>query len=259
MRTHKNRIIAAAVVSFLLFLVVINSRTISSTFRIGLSEKASPALKAYSAAGRGLRGLLPFALLREENAGLRAKIELYKQKIDEYRFIADENKRLREVVNFRKSVPFATIPAQVIGRDPTNWANSIIIDKGYRQGVRPNKAVISTAGLVGRVLEVGMNSSKIILITDPNSRGGVMIHRNRQGGMLVGRPDGSCKMVYIAIDSDVSRGDKVITAGYGTIFPKNIVAGQVASVGKEPGRLYKYAVVRPTKDLGKLEEVLCIK
>jgi rod shape-determining protein MreC len=75
----------------------------------------------------------------------------------------------------------------------------------------------------------------------------------------VGRPDGKCKMIYIALDSDVKEGDKVITAGFGAIFPKDVVVGDVVSVGKEPGRLYKYAIVRPAQDLSKLEEVLCIK
>ena len=259
MHTQKNKIIAVVVVACCLILVILNSRTISSPARIRLSEKTSPVLKAYNAAVTTVRRFLPFASLREENAHLKGRIELLQQKIVEYRLIADENNRLKDIVRFRKSIPFSTIPTQVIGRDPTNWANSIIIDKGYNQGIRPNRAVISTAGLVGRVLEVGMNSSKILLITDPNSKVGVMIHRNRQGGILTGRPDGTCKMIYIALDSDAARGDKVITAGYGTIFPKNIIAGEVMSVGKEPGQLYKYAIVRPTKDLSKLEEVLCIK
>ena len=114
-------------------------------------------------------------------------------------------------------------------------------------------------GLVGRVLEVGRYSSRILLITDPNSKVGTVIQRNRQGGILVGRPDGRCKMIYIALDSDVTKGDKVITAGFGSVFPKGILIGEVLSVGKEPGRLYKYAIVRPAQDMTKLEEVLCIK
>lgn len=259
MRTDKKKIAAVAVIALFLILVAFNSKTISSPLRIRFLEKASPALKGYHAVVKTLRSFLPFAALREENAYLKGRIELLRQKIEEYKFISDENNRLKDVLNFRKSVPFATIAAQVVGRDPSNWANSIIIDKGYDKGIRPNRAVLSAGGLVGRVLEVGANSSKILLITDPNSRVGVMIQRNRQGGVLTGRPDGKCRMIYIALDSDVVKGDRVITAGYGTIFPKSIVAGIVLSVGKEPGRLYKYAVVKPAQDLSRLEEVLCIK
>jgi len=162
-------------------------------------------------------------------------------------------------LNFRKTIPFTTIPAQVIGRDPSNWSNSLIIDKGLNGGIKQNRAVLSTKGLVGRVLEVGVYSAKILLITDPNSKVGVMIQRNRQGGILIGLPDGRCKIIYIALDSDVMPGDKVITAGFGTIFPKDILVGEVLRVDKEPGRLYKSAVIKTAEDLSKLEEILCIR
>ena len=66
-------------------------------------------------------------------------------------------------------------------------------------------------------------------------------------------------MVYIALDSDVAKGDRVVTAGYGAIFPRGILVGVVAEVGREPGRLYKYAVVVPAQDMSRLEEVLCIR
>ena len=66
-------------------------------------------------------------------------------------------------------------------------------------------------------------------------------------------------MIYIALDSDVKNGDRIITAGFGTVFPKGILVGEVVEAGKEPGRLYKYAIVRTSQDMSRLEEVLCIK
>jgi rod shape-determining protein MreC len=202
---------------------------------------------------------MPFASLREENRILRERINLLNRKIDETKIIYDENTRLKDFINFKKTIPYFTVPAQVIGRDPSNWSNSIIINKGANDGVRQSKAVISNKGLIGRVLEIGRRSSRILLITDPNSKVGVMIQRNRQGGILTGRPDGRCKMIYISLDSDVAAGDKVITAGFGETFPSNMPVGEVVKVDKEPGRLYKYAVVKTAEDLSKLEEVLCVK
>jgi rod shape-determining protein MreC len=202
---------------------------------------------------------VPFAGLRQENERLRASLELLKRKLEESALVLDENDRLKELLGFRKAVPFTTVPAEVIGRDPSNWANSIIIDKGAANGIQKGRAALSTRGLVGRVLEVGRYSSRILLITDPNSKVGVVIQRNRQGGMLVGRPDGKCKMIYIALDSDAAKGDKVITAGLGTVFPRGILVGEILAIGKEPGRLYKYAIISPAQDMSKLEEVLCIK
>ncbi len=190
---------------------------------------------------------------------LRKRVELLTRSLEEARIIYDENKRLKNFINFRSALSYTTVPAQVIGRDPSNWSNSLIIDKGLSGGVRQNRAVLSTKGLVGRVLESGRASSKILLITDPSSKVGVLIQRNRQGGVLVGRPDGKCKMIYIALDSDVAPGDKVITAGSGGIFPKDILVGEVIRIEKQPGRLYKNAIVKTSEDLSRLEEVLCIR
>lgn len=203
--------------------------------------------------------ILPFAGLREENKSLRDKLILYRQKFEMANEVYRENQRLKELLDFKKTLSYGTVAAQVIGRDPTSWSSSVIIDKGLSSGIRPNSSVVSVRGLVGRVVELGRRSSKILLITDPNSKVGVILRRTRQGGILVGQPDGYCKMIYIALDSDVAPGDKVITAGYGTVFPKDIPVGEVTKVDKEPGRLYKNAIVKTDADLSRLEEVLCIK
>jgi len=247
-----------AVIAFLAFLIA-NSNTISSPIRTKLIDISSLPLKALHAIYNVSRKVIPFASLSEENRLLRERVDLLNRRTEESKFLYTENQRLKEILGFRDAIPYATIPSEVIGRDPTNWSNSLIIDKGSAWGIKQSKAVISMKGLVGRVLEVGRYSSRILLITDPNSKVGVVIQRNRQGGILIGRPDGRCKMIYIALDSDVTKGDKVITAGFGSVFPKGILVGDVVDVGKEPGRLYKYAVVRPAQDMTKLEEVLCIK
>lgn len=257
---NRNKVVlkALAVIAFLAFLLA-NSGTISSPIRTKLSDLTSLPLKALHAIRGSLGKIIPFASWREENRLLRERLGLLNRRIEESKFLHMENQRLKDILSFKNAIPYSTIPAEVIGRDPTNWSNSLIIDKGTAQGIRQGKAVISMKGLVGRVLETGRSSGRILLITDPNSRVGAVIQRNRQGGILVGRPDGRCKMIYIALDSDVAKGDKVITAGFSGVFPKGILIGDVVGVGKEPGRLYKYAIVRPAQDMTKLEEVLCIK
>ena len=259
MRTPKLKIFAILAIAALITAFIINSRTITSPGRTNVSDTVNAPLRALHNISSAISRIIPFAGYRQENARLRGEIDLLKRSIEESRPVLEENQRLKEILGFRKSVPFATMPAEVIGRDASNWSNSVIIDKGASSGIQPNRAVLSTRGLVGRILEVGRYSSRILLITDPNSRVGVVIQRNRQGGMLVGRPDGKCKMIYIALDSDVTKGDKVVTAGLGTAFPRGIMVGTVAEVGKERGRLYKYAIIRTSQDMSKLEEVLCIK
>lgn len=259
MRKQKNLTAKILLIASLVTLLAINSRTIANPLRAKFLDISVIPLKALKGLGESVGSVLPFAQFRDENRLLRQRVDLLNRKLEESRMLQAENQRLKEILGFKEAIPHASVPSEVIGRDPTNWSNSLIIDKGAAQGVRQGRAVISMKGLVGRVLEVGKYSSKILLITDPNSKVGTVIQRNRQGGILVGRPDGKCKMIYIALDSDVSNGDKVITAGFGTIFPKGILIGEVIEVGKEPGRLYKYAIVRPSQDMSKLEEVLCLK
>ena len=249
-------------ISFLLIflaLFTLNSKKIATVSRNSLIDFNSAGLKALDGISKSVKRIAPFASLREENRILRARTEILTRRIHEAELFRYENERLRGLLDFKKTAPYTSVAAQVIGRDPTNWSNSLIIDKGLMHGVRQNMAILSPNGVVGRVLEIGRYSSKILLITDTNSKVGVVIERTREGGVLVGRPDGKCKMIYIALDSDVLPGDKVITAGLGSVFPKNIPVGEIAKVGKEPGRLYKYAIVKPAENLSRLEVVLCIK
>lgn len=259
MRTSKSKIFKALAAAILLTALIVTSKTITNPFRARITDFLAPCLKSIHSFFESAGNILPSAGLRRENKILRERINLLSRMIEERKAIVVDNDRLKELLDFKKTVPFSVVPAQVIGRDPSNWSNSIIIDKGSNAGIRQNKAVLSTRGLVGRVLEAGRYSAKILLITDPNSKVGVTLQRNRQGGILVGRPDGLCRMVYIALDSDVVSGDKVVTAGFGSIFPKDILVGEVIRVEKEPGRLYKSAVVKPSEDLSRLQEVLCIK
>jgi len=258
-QSQKKNIFKVLAVFAILLFVIASSKNIPNLTRIKIVDLSSPVLNAFHNVTIFLKRLVPFSDLREENRILRARIDLLNGRIEEAKVIRGENQRLKALLEFRKFVPYATMPAQVIGRDPSNWSNSLIIDKGSEHGIRTNKAVISTRGLVGRVIEVGRCSSRVLLISDPNSKVGVLIQRTRHGGILTGRPDGKCKMIYIAPDSDILRGDRVITAGFSGIFPKDILVGEISGVGKEPGRLYKYAIIKPAQDLSRLEEVLCIK
>ena len=259
MHIPSNKILKALAISSVVILIVIKSSGLTTSLRIRLTDLASPVLAAFRGAITASKRILPFAALREENRLLRGRYELLLRRAEELKAVADESERLKGLLGFTRAAPYKTIPAQVIGRDPTNWSNSIIIDKGSTHGVRQNRAVVSTRGLVGRTLEVGRLSSKVLLITDPGSKAGVVIERNRQGGILLGRPDGRCKMIYISLDSDAAVGDKVMTAGLGSVFPKGIFVGEVVKVDKEPGRLYKYAIVEPAQDLSRLEEVMCAR
>lgn len=257
MRNKKNIIIKILVVLLVAASIVLTSSA-ARLIRINITDTSSPLLKSIHSFLGLLENIAPFAALKEENSILRDRVDLLTRMSEETQAVKDENARLRNLLDFRKAIPYTSIPARVIGRDPSNWSNSIIIDKGSSSGVKANMAVMSTRGLVGRIIEAGKISSKALLITDPNLKVGVIIRRNGQGGVMAGLPGGRCKIIYIAPDSDVKPGDKVMTAGFGSVFPKGILIGEIEKVDNDRARLYKYAILKPSQDLSRLEEVLCI-
>jgi rod shape-determining protein MreC len=257
-RNKKKRIILTILAVVIAVILVVSISSAARLVRINITDTSTPILKNLHSFFRFLEKMTPFADIEEENKILHDRVDLLTRMQEETMAINDENARLRNLLDFGKMIPYTSIPAQVIGRDPSNWANSLIIDKGTLSGIKTNMAVISTRGLVGRIVEAGKSSSKALLITDPNIKVGVLIRRNRQGGILIGRPGGRCKIIYISLDSDVRPGDKVMTAGFGSVFPKGILIGEIEKVGREEGRLYKYAILKPSQDLSRLEEVLCI-
>jgi rod shape-determining protein MreC len=110
--------------------------------------------------------------------------------------------------------------------------------------------------VVGRVVKVSGNYSKVLLITDPNSAVGGVVQRTRARGLVVGSGGRELEMKYVEQTLNVEKGDLVVTSALGGIFPKGIVIGRVEEVDKRRSRLFRRVRVEPRVDLARLEEVL---
>lgn len=172
-----------------------------------------------------------------------------------------ENQRLTQLLSVSKTLPADTQSAQicrVIGRSPSAWNRVFLLDKGEKEGLKVNMPVLSTTSLIGKIVEVGPRVSKTLLISDPNSHMGVIVQRTRDQGVLYGTFSGECRMKYISVDAKIEIGDTVVSAGYGGLFPGGLLIGRVEKVWKEPGQIYQVAIVKPSTDLGRVEEVVCL-
>ncbi|UCD55036.1 MAG: rod shape-determining protein MreC [Candidatus Omnitrophota bacterium] len=198
--------------------------------------------------------------LSEENLLLKQRVASLSIELTRKKEISLENERLRSLLDFKnKEFPhYKTIISKIIARDSTDWRRAIIINKGARDGIRKYASSATAKGLIGTVVEIGPSSSKVMLITDPNSRVGVIIEPSRESGVLIGSPEGECRVIYLSLDAKIERGDMVKTCGFSAFFPKGIAIGTVREIGLEKTGLYKYAVVDPFEDMGRLEEVVCI-
>ena len=184
--------------------------------------------------------------------------DFLKRKLYELHEIDLENKRLKNILAFKQKSPYKVIAAIVIGRSADSWSSVIIIDKGSNNGIKRGFAVISYLGLVGKVVETTGNTSKIILISDPNSAVAALTQRSRQEGLVSGTLGTALIMKYLPKDADVNVSDIVITSGLSEVYPKAIVIGTVVSTGEEFSGLSRYAVLRPAVNLSNIEEVLVI-
>ena len=201
-----------------------------------------------------------FGLINTHNENIRMKKELDSLKIENYLYqeMLAANQRLQQLLQFRNMSDQPVIAAQVIGRDPTGWFQSVIIDKGKNSGIKLNMPVVNAEGVVGKLVSVSNNYSKVLLIIDQNSSVDCIIQRSRDDGILKGLSSGVCKLDYVLKSSDVHVGDVVVTSGLGGIFPKGIPVGEVTDVEDPPGELFKDVRIRPAVDFSKLEELLII-
>ena len=194
-----------------------------------------------------------------ENLKLKTKVKILEARLAGMKELSLENERLKRLLIFRGRTAYKTIPAQVIGHDPSNWANIVYIDKGRNDGITPKMAITTDEGLAGKVMEAGEFLSRVMLINDPDSRIAVLVQRSREQALLCGTLSKRCRMIYISPDADVKPGDLVVTLGSGKTFPKGLLIGRIVDVFEDMGGLYRSAIIKPAADLQRLEEVLCIK
>jgi rod shape-determining protein MreC len=200
--------------------------------------------------------------VREENRQLREEIEQLRVGESRMREDAEQGHRLQVLLAFKQQFIAKTMAAQVIGASGSEQSRLVYIDKGWRDGVRPDMAVITADGVVGKVLQafgaqpLEASASQVLLINDQTSGVGVVLGRSRQQGILRGTAMGGVVLEKVMSDEQVLPGDQVLTSGGDQIFPKGLTVGTVMEVSR--GKESLNIRVKPAADLGRLEEVLVI-
>jgi len=196
--------------------------------------------------------------VREENRQLRRDLDVLQRQNSDLRESAVAAQRLGSLLEFKEQFVPHTVAARVMGRDSTNWYSSVILNKGDRDGIRPEMGVMTSAGIVGRVVKTGPFSSIVLLVTDPHNAITGIIQRSRDEGIVEGTFQGRARIKYLPLLASIRVGDIVVTSGLTGGFPRGIVIGTVLTMQKEEGELFQSAEIAPQADLSKLEEVLII-
>ena len=190
--------------------------------------------------------------LIKENERLVFENTMLQEKISEYN-------RLKKLLNFKEAYNFATIACNVIARNIDHFINFFIIDRGYKDGVKQDDAIISYQGLVGKVIEVFPHSSKVLVILNNNSNVSIMNSRTRTVGILTGDGKGGLFVNYYDRLDKVKKGDLIITSGLGGVYPKGIPVGVVIEKILSDTGVFQKLIVKPNVNFYKLENVLVVK
>ena len=259
---------ALLVLASLLLLLARNTDVVrgSSTFLTQLLVPVQRVLADVGAAGdRFASAISQIDRLRDDNARLLTendRLTLENVRLREQAIAGQQAERL---LTLQRTVPFESIPALVIARDPTGVLHTIVLGIGTDDGVKVGHVVLSDQGLVGRVSEVGTNYSKVLLVTDSSSVVSALVQGSRATGIVRGQFGDSLIMDWLLQTEPVKEGDVVITAGLGigdelrSLYPKGLVIGTIAQVQTAQAAAYNRAIVTPAVDLRRLEHVLVVK
>lgn len=201
-----------------------------------------------------------YAALRDveaENRALRRGMQDLQVQLQEERALAQRTETLRQLLELRDRARLQTAAAEVIAADASPDFRTITVDKGASDGLARDMAVISPAGVVGRVILAGPRAAKVQLLIDRNAAVGALIERTRAQGLVLGLGNTTLQMEYVPGTADVRSGDLVVTSGIDGIYPKGFVIGTVDQVDRGPGTFHSITVA-PAVDFSRLEEVLVV-
>jgi rod shape-determining protein MreC len=233
----------------------------SRLIRVWAVGTVSPFEKALvwvqSSTGNVWHNYLYLRGVRAENRELKQKIE--QLRIEQVRMSqdADQARRLQGLLAFKEQFISETRAAQVIGSSGSEQSRSIYIDKGEHDGIKPDMAVITADGIVGKVLHVYRSTSLVLLISDQTSGVGAILEKSRLQGIVRGIPSGEIALERVMSDEQVPAGELVLTSGGDRVFPKGLAIGRVTRVAPG-GDLFLNIRVKPAANLARLEEVLVV-
>jgi len=193
-----------------------------------------------------------------ENNALKHELQILQVRVQEERAQAQRTDSLRQLLELRERANLDTTAAEVIAAAASPDFRTVTIDKGTGEGLKTDMAVISPAGVVGRVILPSRRAAKVQLLIDRNAAAGALIERTRVQGVVEGFGDGSLRMEYVPGTADVKPGDLVVTSGIDGIYPKGFVIGTIEQVERVSGG-YHLITVRPAVDFTRLEEVLVVR
>jgi rod shape-determining protein MreC len=241
---HVSSFIFILLALFALFFTAVSPQSVSA-LRAGVTDVAAPVLamltKPAQDAAAFVRNASGIAEMQAENARLLEENAKLREWYQTALLLDAENKSLRELLNVKLEVQNRYITARILGDSGNTFVKSLLVSAGQNDGVHKGQAVVSGVGLVGRVIEAGNTSARVLLVTDINSRVPVMVEDSRQHAVMAGGNDSRPTLVHIPPDSEITEGARIVTSGHGGIFPQGLPVGRVVTDDKGVYRVELFA------------------
>ncbi len=207
--------------------------------------------------------------LQIENTQLRQNNAKLMTQHSQLSAVQIENARLREMLGFKQSKPYELLACRVIERDPSNWWNAVIVNRGFRDNpnIASDQPVVSPRGVIGKTGTVGPYSTRVILLIDENCKVSVVTENSRargivQGATSVNGGDPFCKINFVDRNTPFAVGERLFTTGLGGTFPANLLIGTISEApplsAERNFGLFRDGKVQPTADLNNLEELFIV-
>jgi rod shape-determining protein MreC len=273
-RARSTRLLVVALVSISLVTITIDYREGDDGPLASMGDAAltviSPLQEVVSKVthpiGNFFSTLFRLPSIRHERDVLRERVDALETQLNEGRADQQRLADLEALLGLRESLgpKVETTAAQVIANSVSNFEWTIEIDKGSSDGIARDMPVIASAGLVGHVVQVGANSSRVQLIIDPDSFVAGRLDVSQQTGLLAGQGNQDLQMSLVESTAEVEPDERVVTAGYKirdvaeSLYPPNVLIGTVSRVLEEDAATEKFVTVRPAVDFSSLSLVLVV-
>ncbi|MTI48513.1 rod shape-determining protein MreC [Sporosalibacterium faouarense] len=273
LKKYASRMIVTSVTIILIIIIGItaNGRTKITFIENTVGKIITPVQKFFNNIGEGVSGTIEsignLGNLKEENELLSKENSQLKELNRKYEDIIMRTDFLRDEAELKKQTDFVFVSAKVSGKDPGNWFDRFMIDKGTNDGIKKGDPVIQAVrieenvveeGLIGRISEVGDNWAKVMSIIDEGSSVSYKIIRTQDGGMLSGSLDGEMKGYLFDSEANVIDGDKLLTSGLGGIFVEGLYIGKIVKFEKKQEDLIESIYVEPVIDFKNIHNVYVV-
>ena len=245
------------IIANILILSIIGQRYPTSGpggFTISLLAPFQEAIASSSLFIKGIwRHYFTLVQVSEENDQLKKQLNRAEELKNEWVEARMANDRLRRLMGMGREFSQQVVYAEVIGRDPTAWFKTVIIDKGAKDNIAVGMPVVVPEGIVGQIVDVSGRYAKVLLIVDQNSAVDALVQRTRARGLLKGEFADQCRLEYVLRKEDVRMGDVIVTSG--RLFLR---IGEIEDISGAPNEMFYTITIAPFVDFEKLEELLIL-